>query len=179
VLDPRPYSRVARFAASLLAIYFVAFQIFVANPDLYVSESLSPIFVPLANILNLNVAWEFFSPDPGNIMYLNVSVKKNGTEIAREEMPPREHSFFIETRYLRRAAIMRYMLMDYDRLNTIFIPWLCQRYPEGTEVEIALDTYSFPSIEDVAEGRRRLNELRDNDPKILRNVACLNGEIGL
>ena len=83
-----------RVAASLLVLFFLVFQFTIPNPDFYVSEQVAPVLMPIANLLNLNVMWQFFSPDPGGIVYLNAVVKKNDQILATEEMPPKEHEFF-------------------------------------------------------------------------------------
>lgn len=146
-------------ALGVLAILFhLSVILFLPNRESYLNLAFQNVFLPYANIINMNTAWQFFSPDPGPANYLLMSIYAGDQLLAEEYLPPEKDDFFFRQSYNRRIATMRLLIKDPEIARRLLVPWLCQRFPKATSLKVQKITMAVPSLESVRQGNP-LNDL--------------------
>ena len=148
----------------------------VPNRESYLNQTLLPIINPYINLISMNTAWQFFSPDPGPATYILSRVQKSAETIAEEYMPPEKDPFTFRTFFNRRVAVMRFLGKDPECARQILIPWLCQKYPEATSVHVQKVMVSVPSLDSVKSGVQ-LNDLSSQIGVDFSSGDCDRGEL--
>lgn len=126
-----------------------------SNGASFLGRYLSSIYIPIANNIGLNTTWNFFSPDPAHTMYFKYYVYKNDDSgdlsIDSEEhyFPEniKDHNFRMDQR--RLSYVMRFLALDQNRIESIFIPWVCKNNPKATHVRTEVELYRIPTLEVV------------------------------
>ncbi len=112
-------------------------MIVMSNGSSFFSKSLGNVFRFYANQLNINTNWNFFSPDPAEIMYIKYRVytlNEYGEDIRESHegfYPAQKDQGAFGLKNRRHFYQSRYMLLSEDRLENMFSPWVCRQYPEG------------------------------------------------
>ena len=148
-----------RFLVRLFIVFHVLVIFIVPNRESILNADLSAIILPYANQLQINTAWQFFSPDPGPATFLVARVSRGSAQIAQEFLPPEEDEHFFRQFRNRRIAAMRFMGRDPNRATQVWIPYLCAKHPEATTISIEKVTSAVASLESVREGSARLNDI--------------------
>src|SRR4051812_36520058 len=63
-----------RSLISVLICFHLVVILVLPNSSSFLGRALEPWIVPYANLLGLNVTWNFFAPDPAHTMYINYFV---------------------------------------------------------------------------------------------------------
>lgn len=115
-----------------------------------------PYIVDYANLLGVNVLWQFFSPLPSPTMYLEYTLQRFPDNGEREEQsgvwPPKERAGMWRENWNRRSYSMRYMGADNRRMEELFAPWLCRQFPSTDHVEVVYYLLVPPNMERLRSG---------------------------
>lgn len=124
-----------------------------ANGSSIMGTTLYPYFGIVANSMGLNTSWNFFSPDPAHVIYIKsliifqdeygVSSKETITDI----YPPSEArgDFAMTTR--RDSFASRFFMLDAQRIERYYAPWLCRKYPGASRVAVEGIMLTVPTLE--------------------------------
>lgn len=156
-----------------IAFHFLVI-ILIPNRESYLNQVLSPIFLPYSNFLNVNTAWQFFSPDPGPPVYLLSTVRGADAVLAEEFMPPEKDEFFWRQKFNRRIAVMRFATKDPERARRVLVPYYCHLYPEAVSVTIDKIQVPVPSLESIRAGGA-LNDLSSQVTSFYTSGECERG----
>lgn len=121
------------------------------------------LFRPYLNQIGLNTTWNLFSPDPATAMFIRVKlVQKDTNQEAIDLMLPSFGDAINWDPTKRRALyMMRYSILDEDKIHHFFIPWYCRNYPGTQEVYIEGVGTRIPSIAQARmEKLYKVSELR-------------------
>lgn len=160
----------------LLLVFHLAVIIMIPNRESFLNSKLAPLFLPYSNELNLNVAWQFFSPDPGPATYLAAKISQDGNLIAEEWIPPERDEFTFRQFFNRRIATMRFISKDPERAKQVLIPYLCSKYETATNISIEKIVAGVPSLDAVREGHP-LNDLSGQVAEFFAADDCDRGEL--
>ncbi len=152
------FKRGVRALGVLAILFHCAVILTVPNRESFITQALGPIVLPYANLISMNMAWQFFSPDPGIPIYMTAQIQKNSEDIAEEQLPPEKDEYFFRTFYDRRTFSLRFAAKNPAGIQELVIPWLCRKYPEATSVVVSKTIASIPSLDSVRAGKK-LNEL--------------------
>lgn len=117
-------------------------------------RELGRYFTPYANLFQMNTTWQFFSPGPSPIFYLEYSfleVNADGEEVDTEPrlLPERRQSFGYSDSYNRRLFSMRFFSLNQQRLEQYLVPWLCKQNPKAIQVTVRQMFGQIKSVERV------------------------------
>ena len=168
--------RVKKLLLVVWAIFHVLVIFIIPSRSNYFNGPLSALLLPYANTLSLNVAWQFFAPEPGPAVFWESEVRQDRAVIAKDILPEEENKFLLRTRYNRRVSMMRFLYNDLSRVSGLYIPYLCRIYPEATDVKVTLSQVPFPTIEEVKAGRR-VNDLLIRKDLNTIEESCTTGEL--
>ncbi len=126
-------TRVLKAVLSVFLVYhFLAIFILPMGKGLLIRE-LGRHFYTYANVFGLNTSWQFFSPGPSPIFYLEYSftypeVGEDSFEMSEPQLLPEKRSGFgVSDFYSRRLYSMRFLSLDDGRLEKYLAPWLCRQ----------------------------------------------------
>ncbi len=170
------FKRWVRALGVLAILFHFVVILLVPNRDSYINQSFMPVVGPYVNLISMNTAWQFFSPDPGLATYLYARIQRGSELMAEDNMPPEDDEFLFRTSFNRRVATMRFVGKDPERTRTILIPWLCQKYPEATSVHIDKVVVPVPSLDAVKLGGK-LNDLTARVGDEFTSGDCDRGEL--
>lgn len=103
--------------------------------------------VYLANTLRVNISWEFFSPNPTPIVYLEYEVEDGPDDLMNQSFvyPERPDSRFLQF-YLREYYWMQMSNGDPGRTVGLFVPWLCRKLEGVKAVSLQITAEKLPSL---------------------------------
>lgn len=137
---------------ALLSFHVVAISI-VPSPSSLFLKGLGDVFIPYINFVAMNASWQFFSPDPANVMYLEYGVffeDDEGQEVKesiRGFYPEGKISVGLESIERRFLYATRFMYLDLSRLEKIFLPWLCRSHQGANRVFLKPYIEKIPTLE--------------------------------
>lgn len=118
-------------------------------------------FIGYANLLGLNTAWQFFSPGPSPIFYLEYTFSYAQDDDALESeprlLPERREGFGVSDYYNRQLYAMRFLSLDPVKLENYLVPWLCRKDPKAQMVTVRQIFEQIQSVE-----KFRLEETADS-----------------
>lgn len=111
-------------------------------------------FTPYANFLGMNTGWQFFSPGPSPIFYLEYSFNyENGEAESESEpmlLPEKRNGYGHSDFYNRRLFSMRFFSLNPSRLEKFLVPWLCKQDLKASSVTVR---QTFGEIKNVERMR--------------------------
>lgn len=140
----------------VLFFYFSAMMVTLGNGSSFLGRYFENFFNPVANSIGLNTTWNFFSPDPAHTMYIKYFVffedplgnsLKEAIEGYYPESKDRGEDFSLNKK--RDSYAMRFLAVDPARLQGLFTPWMCKKYPGSTKLQIELIMNRIPSLDKV------------------------------
>jgi hypothetical protein len=143
-----------KVGVSIFLIYhLLAMTILPMGSGLLIRE-LGRYFAPYANLLQMNTTWQFFSPGPSPIFYLEYSfleLDSNGEETETEPrlLPERRQTFGYSDSYNRRLFSMRFFSLNQQRLEQYLVPWLCKQNPKAIQVTVRQMFGEINSVERI------------------------------
>jgi hypothetical protein len=155
---------------SIFIIYHLVVIIVLPNGFSYLGRVLHPFIVPYANTLGLNTTWNFFSPDPANTIFFEYSVRfedEMGNPIKEPifgVLPKEKDQIITDSSQRRFLYAVRFLMLDKNRLELLFAPWLCRQYEGATRVSIKQVTQQIPNL-DMA------NKMSDNETVVRNEIA--------
>lgn len=145
-----------KILASVWIVYNIFSLMVMPNVSSYFGRVTSKFVGPYANVVGLNVGWNFFSPDPAQPMYLKVVVNypadADGTykePLITQWPDPEEEANVPGLTRKREWAAMRFMVIDPRRLSQIFGPWLCKKYPEAESIDMEQVVEVLPLLDNA------------------------------
>jgi hypothetical protein len=147
----KKFPRAVKLFLVVLFLYFVSMMIVMGNGASFLGRYLSSYYTPIANTIGLNTTWNFFSPDPANTMYINISYTLvDGTEI-HEILPAQneagEFDFSLQKR--RLSYVVRFLIIDPQKIEQFLAPWLCKQKQNVQSVYIETVIEKIPPIDKV------------------------------
>lgn len=121
------------------------------------------IFRPWLNQIGFNTTWNLFSPDPATAMFLKVKLvpRDESAEAIDITIPEFADSINWDPTKRRELYMMRYAILDDQKVYQFFIPWLCRNYPGTKEVYIEGVGTRIPGIDQARrEQLYKISELR-------------------
>ncbi len=126
------------------------------NGSSFLGRYFEEFFNPVANSIGLNTTWNFFSPDPAHTMYLKYFVifedqfgypLKESIEGFYPESKGRGAELSLDKK--RDSYVMHFLAVDSGRLQGLFTPWICKKYPGSSKLQIELILNRIPSLDQV------------------------------
>lgn len=145
-----------RIALIAVFFYFSAMMITLGNGSSFLGRYFESFFNPVANSIGLNTTWNFFSPDPAHTMYIKYFVffedplgnsLKETVEGFYPESKDRGEDFSLDKK--RDSYAMRFLAVDPARLQGLFTPWMCKKYPGSTKLQVELIVNRIPTLDKV------------------------------
>lgn len=173
-------TRILKTVLSIFLVYhLLAVTILPMGSGLVIRE-LGRYFVGYANIFALNTTWQFFSPGPSPIFYLEYTYSypaagddEDAWETQSEPMllPERRTGFGISDFYSRRLYSMRFLSLNSDRMENLLVPWICRQDPKASSVSVR---QMFGEIQNVERHRGQFGAESFADMADQRNSERLN-----
>ncbi|MFN7905445.1 MAG: hypothetical protein ACK5P5_09700 [Pseudobdellovibrionaceae bacterium] len=147
--------RLVKIIFSLWIVFHLSVVVIMSNGASYFAKSMGSIYQYYSNQLNMNTNWNFFSPDPAQVMYIRYIVYflndfGEETQPSLELFYPKEKnqgSFGLLNR--RHFYLSRYMLLSEDRLENMFTPWVCRIHEGATHVAIQTVAEKITPLEEI------------------------------
>jgi len=149
------------------------------NAGSFVGRFFQRAVAPYANTFGFSSSWNFFSPDPVHTMYLRYTVYFND-ESGHQKKEPIEGYFpseknqgtFDVTRR-RDFYMMHFMLLNPQRLETLFAPYICKQYPDASSlrVEFVVETVA-PLDQAVTLKQESMSDLSQELQYIKQEYPC-------
>ncbi len=98
----------------------------------------SRYFLSYANTLGFNTTWQFFSPGPSPMFYLEYEAEGAGeTQLSAPlAYPPLRQGFSWNDGWNRRLFGMRFMALSPERMERYFVPFLCRQVPGAKAISV-------------------------------------------
>ena len=142
-----------RFFFSLWIVYHVFVITVMPNGTSYVGRYLQSLVVPYATTLGMHASWNFFSPDPAHTMYFHYRIyyqNEMGEDIKEPEdhyFPEQKNAGIWDLSKKRELYAMRYMVLDPQRIQSFFGPWVCKNHPGSTAIQMEHVIEPIPSLD--------------------------------
>ncbi|MBL7716866.1 MAG: hypothetical protein JNL01_15475 [Bdellovibrionales bacterium] len=167
-------------SSSLRWTLFTAFAIFhgiviavAPNPETPLGGWLKPIMKPYLNAFEFGSFWNFFSPNPGQAMYVEWELlDKNGGRVGRGMMPEFESPFLFRERQNRRMTSARYIGMAKERPSSTLGPYLCRQEKQAHAIRFWASIYPWVTIEEAASGSKKVKDLENLDRREISVHIC-------
>ena len=132
-------------------LYFVSMMIVMGNGASFLGRYLSPFYVHIANTIGLNTTWNFFSPDPAHTMYIKVNYHLTSGEEIDSVLPEQNEdgSFDFSLNKRRMSYVVRFLIIDPQKIEEFLAPWLCRQKPEAQSIFIETVVEKIPPLDKV------------------------------
>jgi hypothetical protein len=121
-----------------MILYHLAAVIVLPNSSSLLGRKTAGFFLPYANTLGFNTSWQFFSPGPSPMFYLEYFVEfdREGNESEVMPYPLRRVAGSWSDSYNRRLFGMRFFSLNPDRLERYLAPFLCRQHPGAVSISV-------------------------------------------
>lgn len=159
-------SRFLRFIISVFLLYHLAVVLIMPNPGSLLGRKFSRYLTDYANTLGINTTWQFFSPGPAPVFYLEYDVESEDldAETPSFQIPPKRRASYYDEFYNRTLYSMRFfVLAPVETFERFFVRWLCKQHPEA--VSLAIRTVGEP-VKNIerAQGEESFDDLSEKMP---------------
>ena len=130
-------------------------MVVMGNGSSFLGRYTASFYTPVANMIGVNTTWNFFSPDPANIMYFKYIIHfedeyGNPTQEPIEQFYPTHKDGSEFAHHVRRQNyMMRFVAIDSERIEQYFIPWICKKNPKATKIQFEFIMNAIPSLDKV------------------------------
>jgi hypothetical protein len=163
-------SLMIRGALSVFIVYQLIVIIVLPNPSSILAHQVSSYLTPYANMFSMNTTWQFFSPNPGVVRYLEYAITyqdKKGEVVSEVyQWPPRHRDLIWVENYQRRNYHGLRSTMAPEKLEKYLFPFLCRLHPKAETISLKASYNSVPSLE-----RAQLEGSDLRDESSLRNFS--------
>jgi hypothetical protein len=125
------------------------------NGHSFLGRYLSGFYLPVANAIGLNTSWNFFAPDPANVMYFKYDVifeddygQVTG-ETIEDYFPTNKDDVDLRLDHRRFSYAMRWLALDPSRVQQFFIPMICREYPKAKKIQVEFIVKPVPPLEKI------------------------------
>ncbi len=158
-------SRLLRFALSVFLLYHLAAIVVMPNAGSLLGRKFSRYFTDYTNTLGINTTWQFFSPGPAPVFYLEYDIETAGAEEGVSyQIPPKRRASYYDDLYNRTLYSMRFfVLAPIDTFEHYFVRSLCRQHPEAESITVRTVGEPVVNIE-RAGGSESFDELSEKIP---------------
>lgn len=168
-------SRFLRLILSIFILYHLAVITVMPNPGSLLGRKFSRYLADYANTLGINTTWQFFSPGPAPVFYLEYDVEGADLDAETEsfQLPPKRRASYYDEFYNRTLYSMRFfVLAPIETFERFFVRWLCKQHPEAETLSIRTVGEPVKNIERAA-GDESFDELSEKMPiKERQRFSC-------
>lgn len=160
---------------------FIAFHVFslaiAPNSQTYLAGRLSFLVYPYVSFLEVASQWGFFAPDPGPppVFVEYEFIGESGQSLGTEFWPEKKDPFWIRERQNRRIAVARFLIASNDRIEKMMGQYFCRLNSKARSVRMWRIVQTIPSLHDVAEGKRKINDATEINRKFVSQHLCGEG----
>lgn len=164
------YTIAIKIILSVFVLFHIAVILVMPIGSSYLNRISHAFLSPYANSLGLNTTWNFYSPDPAHTMYFNYHVRfedeygQEAKPTIDDWFPPEKHQIIVDSSRRRFLYSVRYLLLDPKRLDVLFAPWLCRKYPGATHLSIRQITERIPNLDSAKKNSIVEREIFESDP---------------
>ena len=111
---------------------------------------MEPLIGSYGNQFGLNTTWQFFSPNPGSLRYLDYNAiieSEDKVDIESYTFPPQGDEVFFKTNQARMFYYMVRMITHSQNIADYLIPYLCRKHPQATSIAIKAVDKQIPTME--------------------------------
>ncbi len=128
-----------KIALSAFLLYHLATVLLMPNGSSLTGRKLSRYFSAYANTLGFNTTWQFFSPGPSPMFYLEYEPVYNYDDEPDSgpfSYPPKREGFAWSDSWNRRLFGMRFFALHPGYMERFFVPFLCRQYEGAIAINI-------------------------------------------
>lgn len=178
----RNLSLILKLFFTVFLLYHLAAILIMPNPGSLLGRKFSRYLTDYSNTLGLNTTWQFFSPGPAPVFYLEYEVETADTgneEPKSFQFPERRRASYYDELYNRTLYAMRFFVLSPpETFGKYFVPWLCRKYPDAQTLSIRTVGEPVVNIE-RATGDESFEELSEKMPlKERKRYSCRGEELG-
>jgi hypothetical protein len=148
-------NEVVRILISIFIVYHLIAVMLYPNPFSILSRDFSGLFNSYGNLLALNTTWQFFSPNPGAIKYINYDVIKEQDadfNISTFQFPPQDDKHLWKDNKGRLFYFTVRMISSSQNMSQFLIPFLCRKHSDADSIVIKAIEKNIPNIESAKMG---------------------------
>ena len=143
-------------------------MIVMGNGSSFLGRYLEKVYTPVANTIGLNTTWNFFSPDPAHTMYIKYNVffedaygnsTKEPVEGFFPESKDQGGDFSLDKK--RFSYVMRFFVMDPQRIQSFFAPWLCRQHDQASKILVEVILNRIPTLDQMLHVGQSLKKYDD------------------
>lgn len=167
-----------RLSLSIFVIYHIAAVVVMPNPGSLLGRKVARYFTDYTNTLGINTTWQFFSPGPAPVFYLEYELETAGENVGESlQLPPKRRASYYDELYNRTLYAMRFfVLAPMDTFERFFVPWLCKKHLEAEAITIRTVGEPIVNIE-RAGGSESFDDLSERTPlKDWQRFSCREAE---
>ena len=164
-----------RLLVSIFLIYHLVAVLLFPNPYSVLARSLQPIFNSYGNLFGLNTTWQFFSPNPGQLRYIEYDViveTESNIDISHHKWPPQDGSIYFKENLSRRFYHAVRTIMSPQSQEELLVPFLCRKHKNATSIAIKAVQKFVPTLE------RAKVENADSFSQLLKEIEVTAAEFG-
>lgn len=149
-----------KWVLSFWIIFHLSVLLVMQNGSSSFAQNMGAFYRYYSNQLGLNTNWNFFSPDPAQIMYLRYKVyflNDAGDEIKESLegfLPPGKEKGNFGLAQRRYFYLTRFLLLSEDRIEKYLVPWICRQNEGATKIFIQTRVEITPDLNSAAEKNR-------------------------
>jgi hypothetical protein len=165
------------YVKQLLLFLFITFHFYVI---VLTPISQSPLgarsaflLAPYVNFLGLGTQWSFYVEPASPPQFIEWElVGKKGEALERGRWPETPDPFLIRERQNRRIVLVQHIIESDGASEKFVASYLCRKNPQISSVRLWGISYDLPSEEEVASGRKALNDSSSPNRRWLSEGMC-------
>jgi hypothetical protein len=177
--------KIVKALASLFILYHLTAMFVLPLGTSRLTTVLGPYVSGYASTFGLNTSWQFFSPGPSPIFFLEYTFdsaapgaagndKTRDSEAVTSEVlqyPEPKKLYTFDDAKNRRLFGMRFFALEPDRLESYFVPFLCRLHKAAVAVDIKQVFEKVPSLENLDENSKLREQTEKSNIK-RQNFRC-------
>ena len=138
--------RILKAGLSIFIVYHLLAIVILPMGSGLIIRELGRYFIGYANPAGINTTWQFFSPGPSAVFYLEYVfnyplANADDDDAVNEEsepafIPEKRNGGPISDYYIRRLASLQYLAINQARTERYLVPWLCAKDPKAESITV-------------------------------------------
>ncbi len=138
--------RLLKAGLSIFIVYHLLTVLILPMGSGLIIRELGRYFIGYANHAGINTTWQFFSPGPSPVFYLEYTYTYPALNSGDDDaMSDESESFFIPEKrngavisdyYIRRLASLQYLAINQSRTEQFLVPWLCAKDKRAESITV-------------------------------------------
>lgn len=146
-------SRFLRVFLHLFLAFHLTAVLVMPNSSSYWLQDWGKVFIPYGNTFGFFTPWEFFSPNPGNLVTYEIDVL-SGQMTEPYKFPQSKEHYIFRQDYNRRIAFNRFTTKYPGVIQNMLGPYLCKKWNIKNRFMLTLVSGIAPSLRQIQEGER-------------------------